>query len=114
VVNAKDFGLVENADATPAIRKALEACVAEKAARLVIPEGTYLFYPDRAVEKYVHISNNDDGLKRIAFPLHGLNDFEVDGNGSLFIMHGEMVCFDIQSSENISIRNLSVDWIKHF
>jgi len=114
VINAGDFGLKEGLDATPAIRLALEACLEVGASKLVIPEGTYLLYPDRAVEKYVHISNNDDGLKRIAFPLHGLDDFEVDANGSLFIMHGEMVTFDVQECENIRLKNFSIDWNKPF
>ena len=105
VVNAKDLGLKEGMDATPVIRLALEECIARKAGKLVIPKGTYLLYPDRAVEKYVHISNNDDGLKRIAFPLHGLTDFEVDANGALFIMHGEMVTLAVRPHEEFTPRN---------
>lgn len=113
-VNAADFGLKEGEDATLAIRLALEACQAQDARRLVIPAGTYLFYPEKAAEKYVHISNNDDGLKRIAFPIHGYRDFEIDAGGAKFIMHGEMVAFDIQNAENIVLKNFSIDWNKPF
>jgi hypothetical protein len=44
-------------------------------------------YPDKAKEKYLHISNNDDGLKRIIFPLEGFKNFEIDAQGSSFICH---------------------------
>ena len=114
IINARDYGLNTTGDATPAIRKALEACIEQNASKLVIPEGTYSFYPDRAVEKYVHISNNDDGLKRIAFPLHSLSDFEVDASGSRFIMHGEMVAFDVQNCDKVRLKNFSIDWNKPF
>jgi hypothetical protein len=113
-LSAADFGLKENEDATPAIRRAIEACQLQNARKLVIPAGTYSFYPDKAIEKYVHISNNDDGLKRIAFPIHDFKDFEIDASGAAFIMHGEMVTFDVQNSENVSLKNFSIDWNKPF
>ena len=113
-LNAGDFGLTTTADATPAIRRALEACQAQDARKLVIPGGTYHFHPEKAMEKFVHISNNDDGLKRIAFPIQGFRDFEIDASGARLIMHGEMVTFDIQDAEDITLKNFSIDWIKPF
>ncbi len=114
VINAKDYGLDASKDATPAILKALKACYDQNASKLVIPKGTYLFYPDKALEKYVHISNNDDGLKRIAFPIYDFNGLEIDGQGSLFIMHGEMLAVNIDGSQNITLKNFSIDWNKPF
>jgi hypothetical protein len=113
-INARDFGLSEGEDATPAIRRAMEACQVQNAQKLIIPKGTYQLYPDKATEKYVHISNNDDGLKRIAFTIHDFQDFEMDANGAAFIMHGEMLAFDIQGSENVRLKNFSIDWNKPF
>jgi hypothetical protein len=113
-LHAGDFGLTPGDDAIPAIRRALAACHAQDARKLVIPKGTYHFHPDEAYEEYLHISNNDDGLKRIAFPIHGFRNFEIDANGALFIMHGEMVTFDIQDSEDIILKNFSIDWNKPF
>lgn len=46
------------------------------------PAGQLRMRPDRAVEKYQFISNNDESLKRIAFDLVGMRDFEIDGNGT--------------------------------
>ncbi len=33
--------------------------------RLIIPEGENDCYPDKAFEKFVRVSNNDDGMKRM-------------------------------------------------
>jgi len=114
VINAADYGLSQENDATPAIIKALAACKLQKAEKLVIPKGTYHFYPDKATEEYIHIVNNDEGLKRIAFPVRGLGNFEIDGQGSVFIMHGQMIAFDFKQSQNIKLKNLSIDWDKPF
>lgn len=114
VMDAADFGLKSGEDAVPAIRRALEACKEQGASKLVIPKGTYDFRPERATEKFLKVSNNDNGLRRIVFPLDGFSDFEIDAQGSLFMMHGPMVPFDIHRSENITLRNFSIDWKKPF
>ncbi|NJM93774.1 MAG: hypothetical protein HC842_03150 [Cytophagales bacterium] len=113
-INAQDYGLKENEDGTPAILAALKACADQKAQKLIIPKGIYHFHPDKAHELYVHVTNNDDGLKRIVFPLLGFEDLEIDGQGSELIFHGRMVPFEIQRSKNIFIHDLSIDWDKPF
>jgi len=112
-VNAGDYDL-DPQDATPGIQRAIEDCKALGAERLTIPKDTYHFYPDKAVERFVHVSNNDDGLKRIAFSLVGYESLEIDANGSQFIMHGEMLPFDLKDCRNIKLRNFSIDWNKPF
>ncbi len=114
VINAKDHELKMNEDAVPALRSALEACIEKGASKLIIPKGVYNFYPGKATEKYLRVSNNDNGMKRILFPLEGMKNFEIDGNGSLFIMHGQMVAFDVDHCEDISLTNFSIDWHKPF
>ena len=114
VINAADYGLKQGEDAVPAIRKALEACIEQNATKLFIPHGKYDCYPGKATEKYLKVSNNDNGMKRILFPLEGMRDFEIDGQGSQFILNGQMVAFDVYNCENITIRNLSIDWNKPF
>lgn len=114
VVNAADYGLREGADNTPAIRKALEVCRRTGASKLVIPCGTYDLYPDGAADKYCNIANNDDGMKRVVFLLDGLEDFEVDGDGSLFMCHDHMVPFEAEGCRNLRLSNFSVDWASPF
>ncbi len=113
-INAADYGLKEGIDNTPAFIRALDACREQKATKLIIPKGTYDIFPERANEKYIHVTNNDDGLKRIVFMLHGFNNLEIDGMGSKLTCHDHMLPFDLQESKNIAIRNLSIDWAMPF
>jgi hypothetical protein len=55
-------------------------------------------------------SNNDSGLRRVAFPIVGISDLEIDGQGSEFVFHGAITPFLIQDSRNITLRNISIDW----
>ena len=114
IIHAKDFGLTENTDATPVILAALQECRKAEAEKFIIPEGTFHFYPERAYEKYCAVANHDNGLKRIGFPLTGLNNLEIDANNAKFIFHGYMVPFVIEDSRHIRLRNFSIDWDKQF
>ena len=93
-------------DATPVVVQALTECKTRGIKKLVFPKGVYHFYPTFAPDKYCAITNNDNGLKRTAFPLIGFDDFEIEGNGAEFIFHGKMVPFIIEESSDISIKNL--------
>ena len=66
VVYLKDYlvGYQEGQDATLALRRALDECKKVKARRLELPAEKLYFQPDYAVEQYVFVSNNDEGLKR--------------------------------------------------
>ncbi len=110
VINAADYGLKEGIDNTPALLRALQACKEQKAAKLLIPAGVYDIYPEKADEYYLNITNNDDGLKRVVFPLHDMKNFEIDGGGARFICHDQMVPFSVSGCENITLRNFSIDW----
>lgn len=114
VITAADYGLSEQTDAVPAIRSALEACKANGATKLIIPKGRYEFYPDRAAEQYCVISNNDNGLKKIAFQLRDFKNFEIDASGSEFIFHGNMIPFNLDNASNIVLQNFRIDWERPF
>jgi hypothetical protein len=101
-------------DATVEIYNAIQKCRDENYSRLVIKKGVYHLRRTRAFEKYVSISNCDNGMKRIAFPLDNFSDFEVDGGGSMFICHGRVQVFELENTKNITLRNFSVDWEKPF
>lgn len=73
-------------------------------------KGTYHFYPDKAYEMYRNISNHDDQITSTPFPILGMDNLTIDGQGSTFIFHGVMIPFIIHQSNNISIKNLSIDW----
>ena len=101
-------------DAVPAVRAALEHCAEVGASRLVLPGGRLRMRPDRAVEKYQFISNNDESLKRIAFDLVGMRDFEIDGNGTELLFTGFISPFSLEDCENITVRDLTIDFTRTF
>lgn len=101
-------------DATPAVRAALEQCRKSGAGKLVLPGGQLRLLPDKAVEKYQFISNNDESLKRIAFDLEGMKDFTIEGNGTELLFSGFISPFSLEGCTNISIENLDIDFVRTF
>ncbi len=111
-----DFGARPDSgeDAAPAIRRALAACREMGPRRLTFAPGRYDLWPDRAEEVHLYVSNNDGGVKRIAFHLTGMDGLELDGMGASFLFHGPMVPFLIRQSHGITLRNLSFDFVRTF
>ena len=104
----------DGSDMTPVVRRALENCRRAEIEKLSFAPGRYDFWPDRAVEKYAWISNNDSGLKRIAFDLEGMESFELDGNGADFVFHGSILPFWIKKGRGITLRRFSINWARTF
>lgn len=115
-IDVSKHGIVKDdfSDSTRALLKVLELAKATGTKKIVFPTGRYDFYPARAVEKIVYISNNDPGIKRIIFPLYDFHDLEIDGNGSQFIFHGTVNPFVIDQSKNIKLTNFSFDFSRPF
>ncbi len=115
VISVLDFGALPGGpDVTLAVWRAIQACHQEKNATLLFPKGDYHFYPDLAQERQLAISNNSHGLKRMGLPLFDLNGLKVEGNGSRFLMHGKIIPIVISGGRNISICDLSIDWVDPF
>ena len=73
-------------DFTPKVFDALNN--KDLACTLEFRPGTYNFYPEKAYEKYVKISNNDNGLRKFIFALEGRKNITINGNGATFLFHG--------------------------
>jgi hypothetical protein len=102
------------ADVTPALREVLTELAKQGGGRIEFSPGRYDFWPDRAFEKYLFVSNNDEGLKRIAFHLENLSEVEIDGQGAEFIFHGFLVPFAVENCSGVTLRNFSVDYARPF
>ncbi len=96
-------------DFTPTLRKALEA-TNRRDVKLIFEEGEYFFTPEFATQKYCIVTNHGNGLKNIIFPMEGYNSIEIEGNGSKFIFHGQVLPFLFEECANVTVKNLSVDW----
>lgn len=104
----------DGSDTTPSLLAALDAIPKDKSVKLTFPQGRYDFHPDRAYEGYLFVSNNDEGLKRIAFPLKNLDGVEIDGDGSTFVFHGFTMPFLLDGARNITLRNFTIDFSRTF
>ena len=116
ILDVSRFGAIpdDGKDDTLAVRTALEQAKAQCADKLTFSKGRYDFYPDKAVERYQYISNNDEGLKRIVFSVDGMKNLEIDGQGSDFLFHGYLSPFAIDGSRDIILRNFTVDYERTF
>ena len=53
---------------------------------------------------------NPDGLRRSAIFLKNKKNITIDGNGASLIIHGKMTPFLFDECENITVKNLTVDY----
>ncbi|MDF1548699.1 MAG: hypothetical protein P1P88_12820, partial [Bacteroidales bacterium] len=72
--------------------------------------GIYHFYPETAYEKYVKVSNNDNGLRKIIFAIENRQNVKINGNGATFMFHGSVIPFLIENSENVTIENINIEY----
>lgn len=116
LINVADYGVRANdkSDSTYGLIQAIKAAKKNNINKIVFDKGRYDFYPTRAQEHYLFISNNDEGLKRFAFPIDDIDGLEINGQGSSFIFHGFMNPFMVKDSNNISFKNFSIDYERPF
>jgi hypothetical protein len=117
IVNLSDWGVTPNtfANSSPQLRAAIESCRGRRDVVLELPGGRIDLWPEGAFKQELYISNSteDDTLskvKNIAFWLEDLENFTIQGNNTLVVLHGKMVSFAIVNSKNITIENLSFDY----
>lgn len=116
VVYVKDYlseGMLE-ADAYPAVRQALEECMKTPNSTLVLPGGVLPIQDMHCFEKFMRISNNDPGSKRIAFDIEGVQGLTIEGNGTRLLFSGYISPFYIADSKDICIRDLTIDFTRPF
>lgn len=97
-------------DQIPALRAAINDLHAGKTHTLTFPKGEYHFHASEASEKFCFVSNNHEGLKRIAFSLEGLTGVCIDGSGSRFVFHGRVCPFHLSQCRDIILKNFSIDY----
>lgn len=99
----------DDRDATLAVREAL-ARVNARDLTLVFAPGRYVFRSEFATEQYLAITNHDNGLKRIAFPLDRFDSVKIEGNGAEFVFHGQLLPFLFRGCQRVEVSDLTMDW----
>lgn len=114
--NASEHGIIpDGRDCTWALRNLLQNIKkGQGPKRLTFPKGQYNFHGNLAEERYLFISNNDEGLKRVIFSLAGFDDLTIDGQGSEFIFHGFVNPFLVEDSSAIRFQDFSIDFSRSF
>jgi hypothetical protein len=99
-ISVTDFGAEPNGkkDCIAAVAQALEACKTHESAILVFPKGRYDFYAP------------EGGRQIVGMAITGQKNLVIDGNGSEFVFHGILGVGSLTNSQNITLRNFSVDW----
>ncbi|MDR1593514.1 MAG: right-handed parallel beta-helix repeat-containing protein [Prevotellaceae bacterium] len=112
-VSVADFGLKPDTreNAVPYVREALEHCRKNGVSTLTFPKGRYDFWTHRCIERdYFESNTSDVNPKRLAVLVEHFDGLTIDGNGSDFVFHDRIQPFTVDSSSNIVIKNLTVDW----
>ena len=120
VINPVDYGADPSGknDSAAAIWNAFEAAreATENGAASVtvdFPKGEYHIYKDYVQQREYHTSNTnsiENPNKWIGILIENQKDFTMEGNGSLFMMHGDMMALAVVKSENVTLHNFSWDF----
>ena len=119
VLDAMDYGADPTgaADSTVAIQNALAAAreleAQGKSVTLEFPRGEYHIYKDKAFTREYHTSNTnsiENPVKTIGLLIEEHENLTIDGQGSLFMMHGNMMALAVVKSENVVLRDFAWDF----
>lgn len=117
-IDVSQFGARPNSfgDATASVKRAIEAANGQPDAVLNFPKGRYDFWPDSATQTHYYISNSSSETEfpvknqRVGLFFKNSKNLTVEGNGSTFVFHGKMISWVLDSCENITMRNFTVDY----
>lgn len=107
IIRLSDY-MKETTDAAAAIRSALEKM--SEGDTLELCKERLDIFPEKAEVRSYFISNNDPGEKPIAFPIVGKKGITIDGGGAELVFHGRILPFVIDSSSDITVKNISIDY----
>lgn len=74
-------------------------------------KGRYDFFATDARRYDLHISNHDNPKGRaVGFMMEAFQNLTLEGNGAEFMFHGRMIPFYVQGSNDVTLRNFTVDF----
>lgn len=109
-INVAGHGIVPGRDVSIEVNQLVESIKDRSGITLYFPKGRYEFRPENAVEAYRAVTNHDNSLRRMAFPLFGVKDLTLDGGGSTFVFHGRISPIVLEGAESVTLKNFTIDW----
>jgi len=82
--------------------------------KIIFEKAIYPFLPDDAFSQYAAVSNNDNSVKKIAFPILNKSKVTIEGNDATFLMHGSLVPFLIEGSNNVVVEGIHIEYDRPF
>ena len=71
----------------------------------------YDFYPNDVMQREYYVSNHDQGQPKVlGICLEQWDNLTLDGKGSEFVFHGQMLPIAIVNSSNVTLKNFSIDF----
>lgn len=112
IINVKDYGIVANTkeNLTAKVNKLIEG-LENETVQIVFPKGRYDFYPDATYYRTYYESNTYDAdVRKLAVFIKNKMNITIDAQGSDFVYHEHIQPFTLDNAENITIKNVNIDW----
>lgn len=120
VIYPEMFSIKPDTDVTKCFNNLFNT-VSEAGAKktLLLSKGKYVFRSKSAKERELYITNTisesdyeqgePKNMHKIALDIKNVNDLEIDGNDSTFIIDGRMTNMVIENCNNITVKNCTID-----
>ena len=103
-ISAKDEGFAKKLQA---FLSALDGC---DEAEIRFEKGEYRFCREDCAKRFVYSGCSPNGEKDVAFPIINAKNLTIDGGGADFIFCDRVSQFLIQTSENVTLKNFTMDF----
>ncbi len=96
-------------NASSGVKKAIDK--AENGDTLFFSKNEYHFYKDFSERRFYHMSNTDSfekPEKYFAILIENKENITIDGNGSTFVIHGDICALSLVRCKNIVLKNFTI------
>ncbi len=115
---AADYGILPDTykNVTPAFQKLIQTAAQKPGSVISLRPGRYDFWPEGAVRKAIFVSNTTsetesaDKTKTFGLYFGNVRNITLDGGSATLMMHGDMTTVGIDNSQNVELKNLTIDF----
>lgn len=115
---AADYGIIPDTyqNQTPKMQQLIKEASKRSNSVISFRAGRYDFWPEGAMKKSIFVSNTTseveepDKTKTFGIYFGNVKNIIVDGKNATFMMHGDMTTVGFDNSQNIELKNLTIDF----